>query len=245
MARFRPFRGIRFSPDAVASLDDVVAPPYDVISEQARDNLYEASPYNVARLILNRDGHRAAAEVFRGWQRDRVLVRDDRPTFYLYCQEFDCNGPRRRTGIIGAMHLEPFSTGVVRPHERTFAHHKNDRLELTTEVKANLSPIFGLYSNSGFVPEPELGWDSPATIEVVHEEVRSRVWRLQSRAAIAAVTSAVANETVFIADVILDNRESLLRPGMNGEAKVIGKNHPWGWNLFHKAWDSIALTMGW
>ena len=53
------------------------------------------------------------------------------------------------------------------------------------------------------------------------------------------------DQTVFIADVILDNREGLLRPGMNGDAKIIGKNHPWGWNLFHKVWDSVALTMGW
>jgi len=200
MARFRPFRAIRFSPAAVGGFDDVVAPPYDVISQDARDELYASSPYNVTRLILNTDGHEAAGELYRQWQRDGVLARDEQPAFYLYCQDFESGGARRRVGLIGALHLEPFDRGVVRPHEQTFAHHKKDRLVLTGETRANLSPIFGLFSNPEFSPEPDGGWDTPPDVDVVHEGVRNRLWPVRSPAAVAAVRDAVANRTIFIAD---------------------------------------------
>lgn len=203
MARFRPFRGIRYSPDAVggkSALNGVVAPPYDVIDSAGRDRLLESSPYNVTRLILNPDGHDAAGDQYRAWLADGVLTRDGEPAFYLYSQEFEHRGAHRRTGIIGALHLEPFTTGVVRRHETTFSHHKKDRLDLTTRTKANLSPIFGLYSNAEFSPEPPGGWDSEADIDVVHEGVRNRVWTIRDPEAIAAVTAAVDDRTIFIAD---------------------------------------------
>jgi uncharacterized protein (DUF1015 family) len=200
VARFRPFRAVRFAPEEIGSLDPVVAPPYDVISAERREELYDASPFNVTRLILNPDGHAEAARCYRQWRSDGTLVDERQPAFYLYRQDFDCGGAKSRVGVIGAMHLEPFSTGVVRPHERTFAHHKKDRLDLTREVKANLSPVFGLYSNPEFDPKPEHGWDAAPDADVVHEGVRNRLWVVRDRAHVAAITAAVAGRTVFIAD---------------------------------------------
>lgn len=203
MARFRPFRGIRFCADAVGgkqAFGRIVAPPYDVISPAARDALFRSSPYNVTRLILNPEGHDAAASQFRDWLARGVLRRENAPAFYLYCQDFEHHGPRRRTGVIGALHLEPFSTGVVRRHETTFAHHKTDRLDLTEKAQANLSPIFGLYSNAEFSPQPEGGWDSEADIDVIHDGVRSRTWTIRDPAGLADISEAVAGRTLFIAD---------------------------------------------
>jgi uncharacterized protein (DUF1015 family) len=129
-----------------------------------------------------------------------VLRRDERPAFYLYRQDFECEGARSRVGIIGAMHLEPFTTGVVRPHERTFSHHKRDRLELTKQVRANLSPIFGLYSNAAFDPKPDGGWGTAADVDVIHEGVRNRLWVVRDAQRLEEITDAVAGHTVFIAD---------------------------------------------
>jgi uncharacterized protein (DUF1015 family) len=200
VARFRPFRGIRFSGDKTDGFDRVVAPPYDVISPERRDELYESSPFNVTRLILNPAGHAEAARLWRAWQSQGALRRDDEPVFYLYRQDFECDGPKSRVGILGALYLEPFATGVVRPHERTFAHHKRDRLELTKQVEANLSPIFGLYSNRDFDPTPDGGWDAKADVDVVHEGVRNRLRVVRDAAHVAAISDAVAGRTVFIAD---------------------------------------------
>lgn len=200
MARFRPFRAVRYSPSRVGAMDAVVAPPYDVISPAERDALYDASPFNCTRLILNKESHDAAAEQYRAWQAEGVLQRDGMPAFYLYTQDFEAGGPRRRMGVLGALALEPYSTGVVLRHENTFAHHKRDRLELTKRVKANLSPIFCVYSKPGFFPEPDEGWDSPPDVDVTHQGVRHRMWAVCDEDNVEKIRGAVADESLFIAD---------------------------------------------
>ncbi|MBI5503970.1 MAG: DUF1015 domain-containing protein [Deltaproteobacteria bacterium] len=200
MARFRPLRGIRYSPSRVGALGGVVAPPYDVISPAQRDGFYDASPFNCTRLILNKEGHDEAARQYRAWLDEGVLIRDQAPTFYLYSQDFEAGGPRRRIGVLGALALEPYSTGVVLRHENTFAHHKRDRLELTKRVKANLSPIFCVYSKPGFVPEPDGGWDAKPEIDVMLQGVRHRVWGVRSAQGVETIRAAVADQALFIAD---------------------------------------------
>jgi uncharacterized protein (DUF1015 family) len=200
LARFRPFRAIRYAAERVGPLDSVVAPPYDVISPARRNELLTQSPYNVARLILNPEGHAKAAETFRAWRTEGALVGDESPAFYLYCQDFESDGPRQRVGVIGALHLEPFASGVVRRHERTFSHHKRDRLDLTREVRANLSPIFGLFSDPGFRPAPDGGWGEIPAIDVTFEGVRSRLWLIRDARAIRSIAAALEGKTVFIAD---------------------------------------------
>lgn len=200
MARFRPFRAIRYSASKVGRMDGVVAPPYDVISPAERDAFLEASPFNCTRLILNKEGHDAAAAQYRQWQADGVLAREQAPAFHLYVQEFEAGGPRRRIGVLGALALEPYSTGVVLRHENTFAHHKRDRLELTKRVKANLSPIFCVYSKPGFVPEPDGGWNSAPDVDVMHQGVRHRMWAIRSEVGMARIRDAVKDEALFIAD---------------------------------------------
>jgi uncharacterized protein (DUF1015 family) len=200
VARFRPFRGIRYAAAQVGDLAAVVAPPYDVISPAQRDVLWDTSPFNVTRLILNKDGHDAAAEQWRQWRGAGVLDQDDQPCFYLYAQDFEARGPRRRVGVLGALHLEAFRTGVVLRHETTFAHHKQDRLELTRRAKANLSPIFGTFSNPDFNIEPDGGWDAEPAMDVTHQGVRHRMWVLRAPEKIAAVEAALAGRSVYIAD---------------------------------------------
>ncbi|MFP6626283.1 MAG: DUF1015 domain-containing protein [Deltaproteobacteria bacterium] len=201
MTRFRPFRAVRFCQSKVGDMRAVVAPPYDVIDEESLSHFYEASPYNVVRLILNRRGHAEAGDLFRDWLGSGLCRRDEESAFYLYSQDFECEGKTlRRTGVIGALQLEPFSSGMVRPHERTFSKHKKDRLDLTLQVKANLSPIFGLYSNGSFSIQPEGGWQAEADIDVVQDAVRHRMWTLRRPETVAAVEAAVAGRTIFIAD---------------------------------------------
>lgn len=200
MARFRPFRAVRYSASKVGSMDGVVAPPYDVISPEQRDAFYDASPFNCTRLILNRNGHDAAADQYFAWLADGTLAKDDAAAFYLYTQDFEAGGPRRRIGVLGALALEPYSTGVVLRHENTFAHHKRDRLELTKRVKSNLSPIFCVYSKPGFVPEPDGGWNAKPDVDVLHQGVRHRMYAIRSEEGQRRIRDAVADEALFIAD---------------------------------------------
>jgi len=148
MAEVKAFAGLRFGSLPLA---DVIAPPYDVISPDEQDQLYARSPYNVVRLELGRepDRYAEARRCFQEWRQAGVL-RQDEPSLYVYEQRF--YGGKVRRGLFGRVKLEPWSAGVILPHEETLTKPKTDRLELLRAVKANVSPVFALYED----PEKEL-----------------------------------------------------------------------------------------
>ena len=154
MADIQAFRGWRYDLAKAGSLGDLVAPPYDVIDSQSQDQLYDRSPYNVTRLILNRGDdllgdqtvYDRAAEHLKHWRRDGVLVEENAGTVYVYHQSFEHEGQSfTRRGFIARVKLEPFGTGTIYPHEQTHSAAKEDRFKLMSACQANLSPIFGIY----------------------------------------------------------------------------------------------------
>jgi uncharacterized protein (DUF1015 family) len=98
MAVILPFRGISFNPQKIDNLSKVVAPPYDVISQQEQDALYQRHPWNVVRLILNKETpkdnsqdnrYTRSAALYSGWQKEGILVRAPKPQFYFLQEEFN------------------------------------------------------------------------------------------------------------------------------------------------------------
>ena len=96
-----PFRGVRYDVARVGRLSDVVAPPYDVIDPALQDRLYQASPYNVIRLELNRSEpgdtaaqgrYTRAARFLRDWLRQGILREEDHPALYVIQQTFEVEG---------------------------------------------------------------------------------------------------------------------------------------------------------
>ena len=207
MAVVRPLHGVRYDPTQVGDLRQVVAPPYDVISPAEQAALYEQSPYNVVRLILPREADRAtaAADTLGRWIEARLLRQDPEPAVYPYVQTFRLpdGTTRQREGILCRLGLEEFSSGVVRPHERTFPGPKADRLALLRATGANLSPVFGLYSRPGESVRTWLGsvTETRPLIDITRPDGdRDRVWRVTDAAAIGRVQAALASQTMFIAD---------------------------------------------
>src|SRR5689334_18858566 len=152
MADISPFRGILYNGKKVGDLSKVVAPPYDVISPEEQEKLYKRSPYNVVRLILNQgpEPYESVARLFEEWQRDGVLVRDEKPALYFLRQRFSLKNKqeKERWGFLAVARLEDFSSGAIRPHEGTLAAPKEDRARLMLATHANLSPIFALYDDA-------------------------------------------------------------------------------------------------
>ena len=140
MAEIRAFCAFRYDLGRVGALSDVVAPPYDVIDPALQQTLYDRSPYNVIRLILNRETpqdsdtdnrYLRAARCLRDWQQEGVLKQDSARSLYVCHQEFEVEGQRcTRRGFLARVRLEPFGTGRIYPHEETLAGPKADRLRL-------------------------------------------------------------------------------------------------------------------
>ena len=205
MANFRPFHGLRYDPGVVGDPALVTAPPYDVIDGAQRDRLYAQSPYNVVRIDLSRDAdpYGSAARTLAAWRDEGAIVPDRPPSLYLYAQRFPLpdGTTRERIGIIGALRIESFESGKVRPHERTLQKAKDDRYALLQACQVSLSPIFGLVS----APELHLTALVPTTrppdIDVRGKDgSHDRLWRLDDPAVLATITGAVAPHEVFIAD---------------------------------------------
>jgi uncharacterized protein (DUF1015 family) len=202
-----PFRGVCYNPERIGSLDSVLAPPYDVINSKEQNELYEKSPYNVIRIILSRvegdDKYVQAAETFRKWTREEILIQDSKPCIYPYYQEFEENGRKiTRKGFISAVRLEDFSSKRILPHERTFSGPKLDRLKLTSACNANLSPVFAIYSD----PEGNLEkaieekLSEPVIDAVGGDGARNRLWKISDNDYISRIKSAMLERSLLIAD---------------------------------------------
>jgi uncharacterized protein (DUF1015 family) len=214
MAQIVPFRGLRYNPEQIQDPASVMAPPYDVISPALQEDLYRRSPYNVVRLILGKTSEadsetdnrytRAAAD-FERWQQQGVLVRDAEPSIYLYDEEYATEDGGRvvRKGFIALTRLEDFSTGVVKPHEKTLAGPKTDRLNLTKACQANFSPIFSLYSDPCCVLEALTRKEKERLPEVAvadDDGVIHRLWRVTDSSITRKAQELLASKPLFIAD---------------------------------------------
>jgi uncharacterized protein (DUF1015 family) len=165
VADVRPFRAERYDEAEAGPLEELVAPPYDVISAAERREYLTRSPYNVVHLTLPDDEEQAARDL-AGWRRNGVLTREPEPTGWLLSQEY--TGPdgirRTRSGLVGSLRVEPYERGVVLPHERTHSGPKEGRLRLLRATRTQLEPIFLLYEGTGLdvpdrVPDLQSGGD--------------------------------------------------------------------------------------
>ena len=225
MADVQPLRALHYDLSTVGALGDVVAPPYDVIDAAQRAALIARSPFNVVAVDLPRaptagkggadgqqsveseraDPYRAAGELFESWQLQGAVVRDSQPAIWAHTQQY--TGPdgvaQTRRGFFCRVRVEEYGAGRVRPHERTHPGPKEDRLRLTRATRANMSPIFSLYSDPAGAAWRAL---EPATAEAPWGEATDaegtvhRLWRVADEALVAAVQAAARDSELLIAD---------------------------------------------
>lgn len=155
MTVVRPFRALRYDTDRV-DLSRVIVPPYDVIAADERGAYFDLDPHNAIRFELTRDAADEATtdyawirDTIDSWRAAGVLIQDDRPGYYVMGQRYVAPSGEEveRVGFFGELALEDYASRVVRPHERTLAGPKADRLKLLRAAEANLSSVFLLYED--------------------------------------------------------------------------------------------------
>jgi len=213
MAEIRAFRAFRYDLARVGALSDVIAPPYDVIDSSLQDALYQRSPYNVVRLILNKETpadtendnrYTRAAACLRDWQRDSILAQDSARSLYVYHQDFEVEGRRHtRRGFMARVRLEPFGQGRIFPHEETLAGPKADRLKLFHATGMNLSQVFSLFPDEGGTVQRLLDHAVSRALPLEatdHLGVVSRLWPVSDQQVVSEVTGLLGPKPLFIAD---------------------------------------------
>lgn len=214
MTEIAPFKAIRYDLNAVGNLAQVVAPPYDVISEAGRDALEALSPYNVVRLVLGRDEpgddatlnkYTRARALLEAWTAAGVLRVDDDDSITLYEMRSSVAGrPHVTRGILAAVKLDPPESGGVLPHERTYDTIVEDRLQLLRATATNLDMIFCVYDGQdGEAREAidALAATPPlAQFTTAEDGIEHVIWRLSDPRAVDAVVRALEKPHVVIAD---------------------------------------------
>ncbi len=205
---------MRYAATRGRALGQFLAPPYDLVTQEKRDELLRRSPHNIIHVTLGEerpgDGPASnkyvrAGELWSAWLSQGVLVRDETPAIYPLEQAFWAPDGRQlmRRGFMAAVRLHEFKDGVIVPHERTLVAPKADRLEIMKAVKANLSPIFGLYHDEAGVTARALEAATaaePAAETDSDDGVHHRLWRTDDPEVVAPLRELVAPLRIFIGD---------------------------------------------
>ncbi|MCB4791352.1 MAG: DUF1015 domain-containing protein [Elusimicrobia bacterium] len=206
MAVIKPFCGVRYFGRDISKL---VCPPYDIISEKEKNELKKTSRFNLVRIELpdqtrGKDKYKNAKFLFNDWLQKDILEQDTKESFYLYEQYFkDKTKFKSRKGFFAALKLENPHKGVVKPHEKTLAKPKEDRLNLIRAVQANISPIFGLFNddNKSLIKLCDKTASQKATSYAKDSSgVTHKLWKIDDEAGLNLLKKVLKGQDIFIAD---------------------------------------------
>jgi len=211
MPRVEPLRALHYDPAVAGPLQQLAAPPYDVIDPDQRTALATGAPHNVVRVDLPEDPdggdrYEHAAKLLEQWKHEGAVVQDEDEAIWALVQEYTGPDGRRltRNGFFARVRVEDYGPGAIRPHERTHPGPKADRLSLQRATKANLSPIFSLYSDPDLKAwralEPFTQGEEPFGEFDEQDATHNRIWRVTDPQAIATVTEATSDAELLIAD---------------------------------------------
>ncbi|MFZ2033813.1 MAG: DUF1015 domain-containing protein, partial [Candidatus Dormiibacterota bacterium] len=216
MATVEPFLGTRYNPEHV-KLGGVLAPPYDVITDARREELYGRDMRNIVRIDYGisypedvegmDDRYTRAASFLTSWRDLGVLVRDEPASFYVVDHHFQHpdGTQRRRRGLLATVGATPWESSDLRPHERTMRGPKADRLALMRATRAQTSPVFAVWTNAGGIAETLEGLATGEALlggridgEIASEKLL--LWRVADAQQVAAIAAALRGAALYVAD---------------------------------------------
>lgn len=211
MVEVKPLNAIVYNQEKV-DMKDVIAPPYDVILDDYREELYKRSDYNIVRLILAK-GSKDLADIdnrydnarnaFLNMLNENVLIRLEKPCIFYILQRYTTENGKKieRKGFIARNRIEDFSTKKILPHEFTMGGPKEDRLNLTKKCKSNFSQIFMVYSDPEKQIENAIDFSQKPFIDVTDDNgVQNIVYKIEDEKTLSLIEKVMSDKTLLIAD---------------------------------------------
>lgn len=206
MPNIYPFKGWRYNYDIVDDLAKVITPPYDVINKQDQSSLYDLSPYNFIRIILNKypvpDKYIDSARILSEWKENEVFKQDHEKSIYLLSQSFRDDGIKKnRIGFIAKLQITELGDKIL-PHEQTISKHINDRYELMKSTEVNTGQIFMSYRDKEKVVEAiaKTYKDKQPIIDFEIDDVQYKIWRISDTNEISRIKEMMMYKKAIIAD---------------------------------------------
>ena len=213
LAEIRPFRGVRYNKSVVGDLATAICPPYDIITPQLQQELYEQSDYNFVHLEFGKqfpqdtdkdNRYARSAATLEQWLKQGVLKVEDKPALYLHDQYFIHEGREyRRRGIITVVRVEEWEKGIVRPNEYTLSKPKADRLNLTRALQSNTSTVFAMFEDReqriASLLATQAGGEPTMSLSTADGE-RHNIWAITEPQIIGQICGSLADQSLYIAD---------------------------------------------
>lgn len=206
MAEIKAFKGLRYTEKA-GDINELVCPPYDIISDEQRLEFINKNESNIIRLELPKgeNAYEQAGKTLLSWVDNSILKKDEQAGIYVYEMEFSLNNAtsKKVKGFISLVKLEEFSKGVVLPHEETLSKAKTDRFNLMSQTFCNFSQIYSLYmdEDNSVYTLIEKASTGKADIEVTDGDgVIHRLWCVKDDNIIKNVCESFADKKIYIAD---------------------------------------------
>ncbi len=209
MALIQPFRGIFYNTKRVDA-NDIVAPPYDVITPEVRELLYR-NPYNIVRVDFGMElpgdsefenKYTRARDYLQRWFDNQILIRDEKPYFYVYELEYLLNKESKKLkGIVALVKLDELGEGTY-PHEATYSKPKADRLNLMRFCYGNISPIYALYNSAEKITSNIIqNINYPPFVTAVDSEAFvHKLYRINDFSTYREIINEFYNKPIYIAD---------------------------------------------
>ena len=210
MADIQPFRAVRYNPDVAGDVSLHVCPPFDAITPQLQQELYDRSLFNIVRLELARRGlgddpYEQAADTFQGWIDSGALKHEEISSIYVTEEEFVYRGQTLlRRGFVAAVRLEDYDQEVVLPHEETRSAWVADRVNLMAAAQSNYSPLLVIHrddlrSSVGNLLRAIIG-GAPTAVFTPPDMPQFRIWRVSDPGTIKVFQDSLKDAEIFIAD---------------------------------------------
>jgi uncharacterized protein (DUF1015 family) len=211
MVHIAPFKGMIYNKEKLQNLDDVMSPPYDIITEQMQNELYNKNEYNFVRLILGKifpddtdanNRYTRAKQLFETWQHQGILVSAHAPGIYPYKIDYTINNMKKQmSGFFVLLKLDP-EYKTVKAHEKTLAKPKTDRLHLLRACHANLEPIQLMYmdENDSIRKTMDAAVDTPLIKVHGYDGFTHQLWCLEDPTIVQSIIKELEKKTLFIAD---------------------------------------------
>jgi uncharacterized protein (DUF1015 family) len=209
MARLKPFRSWRPRPDVCAQ---VASPPYDVLSSDEARAMAAGNPLSFLHVVkpeidldpgvdvYSPEVYATGAANLRRLMDDGVLLRDERPSLYLYRQRM---GDHVQTGLVAGASVDEYEAGVIKKHEHTRQKKEDDRTRHIDALNANTGPVFLTYRAQREIDEmvARLTAGDPEYDFVAADGIQHVLWVVADPADRDALVAAFARVPVlYVAD---------------------------------------------
>jgi uncharacterized protein (DUF1015 family) len=211
MVEVFPFNGITYNKEKIKKLDDVMSPPYDIISEEQQEELYNKHSKNYVRLILNKikqtdddkdNRYTRAKKLYDEWLDDITLIKSDKPAIFAYKIDYELEKSKKTmNGFFVLLKIDP-EYKLVKAHEKTLSKPKADRLNLMRACKSNLEPIQLLYIDEKDKIRKAIDKTIKTPIIDVkgYDGFKHRLWKVDDKETISVIQNQLKDEILFIAD---------------------------------------------